>query len=731
MVTVEGPLRTKKGQERFVRLMSVRLMGGALALISMGNQTYAQTKHQVTFEDLAHFASTESLALSPNGRELAYTLEDTEEKNLGLWLIDTAKGSVPRRIADGRFPVWSPDGARLAYYSRESGTLQLWVCDAATGHKRQLTHLVEGIRPDARTVGLGYSIFDAVRYAWSPDGAKIVFSSQVSVPASEPNRRTSISAARGDPGKPLILTSKTPPDWTLAGLFVEEATTVQREWHDGKQDHRDKVSTDAPMRHTHLFIADVQTGMTIQRTGGAADNFSPDWAPDGTKIVYVSTEGAPWDAYWVHTNLHLIDPVTGDDQALTKDQIYKHTPTWSPNGRWISYFGINNQLVSRVSLFVQSIKGGPPLDASAKLDRRIFDAHWLSDGKIIAVEYLDGVNTPIARLDFASGQASIVEGSRVGSKAFIFATSRSGAIAWTADESTNPGIIHVALDSAEPSYALLDLNPKVASWELPLQEVVHYVTHHGEQRDGILLKPRGYKRGRRYPLIVDGYVRGNGFKAFAMDGNVALAAQGYAVFWPNAEAPQIWMNPFASIAHQSAARGPKGLDLLLDDAMSGVNALVARGIADPEHMCLYGFSNGGAVVNQLVTMTHRFKCAVSVSAALSADWAMPFFLQTDAQFIPQIAGTTPWEDPQAYMRLSAVYRLDKVNTPMLLAAGDGESMFLLSSIEMYNGLRYLGKDVTLLRYAGQGHGFEGDALMDFWNREREFFNRYLRTGALN
>jgi hypothetical protein len=46
--------------------------------------------------------------------------------------------------------------------------------------------------------------------------------------------------------------------------------------------------------------------------------------------------------------------------------------------------------------------------------------------------------------------------------------------------------------------------------------------------------------------------------------------------------------------------------------------------------------------------------------------------------------------------------------------------------EMYNGLRFLGKDVTLLRYPGQGHGFEGAALKGFWERENAFFDKYLK-----
>ena len=165
---------------------------------------------------------------------------------------------------------------------------------------------------------------------------------------------------------------------------------------------------------------------------------------------------------------------------------------------------------------------------------------------------------------------------------------------------------------------------------------------------------------------------------------------------------------------------------MFDDAMSGIDALISKGIVDPDRMCLYGFSNGGAVVNQLVTMTNRFKCAVSVAAALSGDWSRPFFLQTNAQFITDIAGATPWEDTQAYVKLSAIYRLDKVNTPILLADGDTDTMFLLGCIEMYNGLRFLKKDVTFLRYPGQGHGFDGAALKDFWERENIFFDKYLR-----
>lgn len=81
----------------------------------------------------------------------------------------------------------------------------------------------------------------------------------------------------------------------------------------------------------------------------------------------------------------------------------------------------------------------------------------------------------------------------------------------------------------------------------------------------------------------------------------------------------------------------------------------------------------------------------------------------------------------ALLGLSAIYRLDKVSTPLLLADGDNDGLFLLGEIGMYNGLRYLKKDVVLLRYANQGHGFEGGAMRDFWERENAFFDKYLKS----
>jgi dipeptidyl aminopeptidase/acylaminoacyl peptidase len=285
----------------------------------------------------------------------------------------------------------------------------------------------------------------------------------------------------------------------------------------------------------------------------------------------------------------------------------------------------------------------------------------------------------------------------------------------------------MAQNNSVPPYVLVDLNPQIKDWELGVQEIVRWKNSRGDELEGILIKPVGYESDRKYPLIVDCYPqRANGFFADVMYTGQALAARGYAVFYPNARSRAVWMNPFKTQAFDQAVLSSKGWDLTYDDAMSGVDALIQLGIADPDRMGLYGFSNGAAIVNSLLTRTGRFKCAVSVAGALAVDWALPFFLSTSDPFIPRAAGATPWQDSNLYVELSPIYRLDKVTTPILLADGDLDGVILLTDIEMYNALRWLGKEVTFLRYADQGHGFTGEALKDFWERGNAFFDKYLK-----
>jgi acylaminoacyl-peptidase len=258
-------------------------------------------------------------------------------------------------------------------------------------------------------------------------------------------------------------------------------------------------------------------------------------------------------------------------------------------------------------------------------------------------------------------------------------------------------------------------------------ETITYRTARGDLLHGKLLYPPDYRAGKRYPLIVDAYplTSGDGWMD-PMYGNQAWAAAGYMVFKPyQARAPHVWVNCSGKPDYCNASKGPDAWDVMVDDVMGGVDTLIQRGLVDPERMCLYGHSNGGGVVDYLVTRTDRFKCAVAV-APVWPNWVGPPLLATGTwRMMQDWTGVNPLHDPDAYVKLSAVFHVDKVKTPMLIADGDEDGQFLLGSIEMYNALRFAGKQVTFLRYPNEGHVFTGAGLRDLWNREMAFFARYL------
>jgi dipeptidyl aminopeptidase/acylaminoacyl peptidase len=88
-----------------------------------------------------------------------------------------------------------------------------------------------------------------------------------------------------------------------------------------------------------------------------------------------------------------------------------------------------------------------------------------------------------------------------------------------------------------------------------------------------------------------------------------------------------------------------------------------------------------------------------------------------------------FDDAESYLKLSVVYKASAIHTPTLLAVGDGDQVeTVLGTIAMYTALRYVGQNVTLLRYPDQSHVFRGTAMRDLWERELRFFDAYLGTG---
>jgi dipeptidyl aminopeptidase/acylaminoacyl peptidase len=206
-----------------------------------------------------------------------------------------------------------------------------------------------------------------------------------------------------------------------------------------------------------------------------------------------------------------------------------------------------------------------------------------------------------------------------------------------------------------------------------------------------------------------------------------LTAAGYIVFSPQSvRSPhdpggfEDDAEPYKRIVIDSPAVAIK---ITVEDVMSGVDTLIRRGMVDSARMALAGFSNGGGVVNYLVTSSNRFKCGVAQSPA-AGNMTTMFFHDPDGEYLLTFfKGKAPWDDPAMYTALSPVYFVNRIHVPMLYAIGDLEtSSFQADALEMYDGLRRLKRPVTVVRYPGQGHGLNGWARVDLARRARKLID---------
>src|SRR4051812_20663173 len=124
----------------------------------------------ISAEDIRSFRVVGDIDVSPDGRWLAYVLEEVDDSGdqyfSNLWLVAT-DGGVPKQLTFGlamnQGPRFSPDGARLAFLSNRAGaSSQLYSLPLDGGEALPITHLKAGAGPPV----------------WSPDGEFIAFSAK-------------------------------------------------------------------------------------------------------------------------------------------------------------------------------------------------------------------------------------------------------------------------------------------------------------------------------------------------------------------------------------------------------------------------------------------------------------------------------------------------------------------------------------------------------------------------
>lgn len=164
----------------------------------------------------------------------------------------------------------------------------------------------------------------------------------------------------------------------------------------------------------------------------------------------------------------------------------------------------------------------------------------------------------------------------------------------------------------------------------------------------------------------------------------------------------------------------------IDDAVTGASSLAAEGIVDGARLAIHGGSAGGYSVLRALTTSDVFTAGTSYFGI--SDLAL--LVSDDHKFESRYTFglVAPWPEGSAvYAERSPINHIGSLSGELLLLQGSDDLVVPLSQAQlMADAMRAAGKDVELVVYEGEGHGFRKAAtIIDSLERELAHYQRAL------
>ncbi len=654
----------------------------AQSLLAQGGSA----QRPLTIDDMFEIKRVGAPKVSPEGEWVAYTVSTSSlepgKSGTQIWMVPSGGGEPIAMTADGysaSSPDWSPDGRYLSFTASrgDSAQTQVWVLDRRMGEGQELTKEKWGISG----------------YEWSPDGSKILLTIR------DPDPVDTLPTHK----KPKV----TPP-WEIDRL----------------QFKRDRVGYITGNRHTHLYVFDVATRTTTQITSGDYDAGSPAWSPDGTRVAFVANRTDNPDGN-SNSDIWVVDANNTNKGAdliqVTTNPGSDSSPAWSPDGEWIAYTVLDEPdiiwyEVSDLAM-ARADGSGEVRVLSEGLDRNVSTPRFSSDGRYVFFGIEDSAENHVGRVDVRNGRVDRpIEGAF---SARGFDLGPNDELFTLLARTDLPGEVFATGRNGELTQ-LTSVNEKFLE-TVGLGEVVNstFSSADGTEIEGIFYLPPGYEEGMKYPTLLR--IHGGPVSQYSLSFNFEahlFAANGYVV---------VTTNPRGSSGYGQAF----SYDLWADwgvrdyqDVMAGVDHAIERGWADPDRLGVGGWSYGGILTDHVITQTDRFKAAIT--------GASEFLYVTNyghdhyqLQWEKELG--LPWENREAWERISPFNKVENITTPTLVMCGEKDwNVPVNNSEQIYQALKRMGRETELVVYPGQGHGLSLPYQVDRYERYLAWYGKYVK-----
>ncbi|MEA2005206.1 MAG: prolyl oligopeptidase family serine peptidase [Acidobacteriota bacterium] len=256
-------------------------------------------------------------------------------------------------------------------------------------------------------------------------------------------------------------------------------------------------------------------------------------------------------------------------------------------------------------------------------------------------------------------------------------------------------------------------------------ELRSFFSADGKSLKGILITPKNFEAGKKYPLLVYIYeTLHTMFHRFRHPSPGTSINPSYYV----SNGYVIWM---PDIEYDTGYPGSDALKCVLP----GIQMLVKEGFIDPQAIGIQGHSWGGYQIAYMITQTNIFAAAEAgapvsnmVSAYGGIRWGSGMVRQFQYERTQSRLGASLWEVPMRYIENSPVFWADKVQTPLLMIHNDKDGAVpWYQGIEYIMALRRLEKEAYMFNYNGEEHGLRKRVNQKDWTRRMsEFFDHHLK-----
>ena len=600
---------------------------------------------------------------------------------------------------------YSPDGTQIAYVSARNGSYDIWVMNSDGSGARAITDWypeqernprwspdgewiayesrgeifkvpVDGSTPPVNlTYGSGGS-----QIRWTPDGESIVFvrtgpngfAQLARVPARVPNGPVELEYLT------TALYNHEEPQISPDGQWV--AFTTDR------SEYQTRIRRD----RLDIYLMPIQGGEAVLLTPGFEDSWqgfprgtTGGWSPDGTQLAFVSDHSG-----W--RNIGIIDVRTRQVRMITESAWDEYNPQWSPDGRHIAYVANRDW---NFHLMTIPAGGGVPLQLTAR-----------------------------------NGVSGGFEGLQVRGTFRWSPDSRSIAYTHMSPSATND-IWLIPAEGGNERQLTNHMPQALRDHSFVSPELITYSSMDGLQVPAFLYTPEGLQGDELPPLLV--YARANthglhvnGFYPFIQ----YFVSRGFVVL-----APQVRGSAGLGKEYERLNFGDWGGGDI-EDIVAGVEHLVEEGLVDPERVVMQGGSTGGYFTMQtIVRFPTLLRAAVNFYGPTDLVHMYGYYSPRSQPILGDVVGGEHGDPTQAlehWQERSAIYHLDRIQTPLLILWGDRDYGVRISMADEYVAkAREAGKFTDYVLYNNEPHGWyhwRPETLASSLRRVAEHYDTFLK-----